>query len=426
LITFQFYNLLKSKLSNLKNNEKYILFILFLLGFITRLAFGIILYYQTGDTYPIASCDGDTYFRYGLLVSKNFSNIYNGNVDPSILYGVGYWGLFIGLIFKVFNNSIIAVIIIQSLIGAFIPLFIYNIARYFFNFNIALLSSIISILQQGLIEASGALYVEALFIPLFLGALYFFINFIKDYTNNNNFDIKKIIFSGLLYSIAYIVRPIIAPLPFVFIIILFFINSFNLKYKLKFLLYFSISASPILLLYWIRNYNISHKLILLSGELSAGYNAFSPLAKIGFDPINHPIESLKFIFSNPWTFINNLSFIFHRTLEFFFLGNFGNFDPLYLTNPSRYNTSISSFIELLSFIFISIGIIFLIRNYKKYKMFLLLITFIILNFYIGPTIFHFVRNARYRWPITPFTSIIAAIGIYFYLIHTIKEYKNYL
>lgn len=163
--------------------------------------------------------------------------------------------LFLSLLRSIADNTFF-VIVVQSIIGLFNLLIIYNIARAL-DISRSFLLVLFCFVNINFINSSMFILTEAVFLTFYLLYLYYFINFYK----KDKFQIKYLIYSSIFLGLATLTRPIAAYYIYASILIIL-ISSGNIKDKIKFLLIFYIFFSAVLLPWKSRNYVIYNNFTL--------------------------------------------------------------------------------------------------------------------------------------------------------------------
>ena len=201
----------------------------------------ILFYNITGTSFDVEASDAVKYNEIGLQIANqlkqgqfNFSLIfskYNFKYDDT-----GY-SIFVGLIYYLFANSIIALRLIQCLIDSLSVLLIYRISKFLWNTKISRFASILSMIFPLQIFYVSVHLKETIMIFFTLVAIYYSIKLVYE-----RFSIIKIFI--LIFSIVAILS-LRTPLALVLIlsIIGYYVinNKKPLYYKVTLLLFFIIS-----------------------------------------------------------------------------------------------------------------------------------------------------------------------------------------
>lgn len=407
LILYSIYGLEKSGIlesirSLIRRLAPYQPIIIFAAAFFIRILFSFLLIHKLGNDYIIASDDGLDFNKYAGLLSK-------GIVTPfySILFEPGYW-IFLGGIYKIFGQNFYIVSLIQSLLGATIPLCIYLISRNHFKMAMPFAAGITCAADIMLIHLSAVLGMEALFLPAFVFGVYL----VFQYKNENGFSQKiRTALIGIMFGVISISRIIIFPTLFIGILWMFFkrkgkIRGFLYDLVIIFAMIMLINA-PIV----IKNYRCTGK-ILFSNLNKRGNQHYSieneKLIRMGINPFKDPIGSLKVIVRNPSSSIKAIyESTMPRVIKVGFSSYFGSFDPIFLLNPRGTPNKFAQTLEFYTYVFLLYGIFLSIKmGYRESYPLLLMMSSIIVIYS-----FFYILNARYRAPIQPFVYIYVILGV---------------
>ncbi len=94
------------------------------------------------------------------------------------------------------------VILIQNILGAFSVVLVYKLAKYTFGNNVALLSSVLFLIESQRLHVANQLMSETLFIMFFLPAFYFFFKYKSDK------KLFNICLSGIFLGLSALTRPV--------------------------------------------------------------------------------------------------------------------------------------------------------------------------------------------------------------------------
>jgi 4-amino-4-deoxy-L-arabinose transferase-like glycosyltransferase len=337
--------------------------------------------------------------------------------------------LLIALVYKIFSQKIFYVYLAQAILGMFITLFIYLIARDSFSKKAGLISSAVSLLYWPLTLYSGILMSEILFIFLTLSGIYLFFK---------GLDTEKVIYfaaCGISIALSSLTRSInllllfIIPLSYMFCIIK------NRKYFFRNTIIFIISFCITIAPWALRNYFKFHKVILVDtlgginlyvgnndrarglyiymsdNDLKAAIKKYVlPQAQyndIVISDTNLKKAAIKYIMQNKVHFVELTTWRLALFASFDFLGVDWILTTYMVKNILFKNMiwHIIVFIsDILFFILAVAGLSSLLKNRKGRILFLFIIYYFCLTslFYI---------SARYRLPVIPFMSIGAAAPI---------------
>ena len=200
--------------------------IIFLLAVIFQIGVFIILsvYFNSPDNF--IGMTGDAYAyktaTENIIKHKTFSLLPNEPFPPDSFRSPGY-PFFLTPLFLVTQNWQI-VLILQSILYAFVPLLIYLIGKQIHEKS-AFIASLIFVFEPTRLFLSNSLLTDSLFTLLFLSFLFYLFKIL------DNFTLKNALFGGLFLGLATLVRPISVFLP-VFVVVLIIIKfGFNKKLK---------------------------------------------------------------------------------------------------------------------------------------------------------------------------------------------------
>lgn len=233
------------------------LFLLFCFSFVLRFAFSVFYWVDKPVTH-----DAQEY----LLLANNL-------VDGK---GYGYeikegdkvehherapiYPLFLTAIISIFGDNYTAIKIIQSLIGAILPLIVYGIAAILYKEKTAWLAAFITALYPPLIWGTAEFLSECLFTTI---GIYGFFLLIK-YSKTDSY--RDLISAAFVLLIAAHIKPVILmSLPFVALWI-FLRKRTKIIQALAHTIIFGIVAFLLLIPWTIRNYIVQEKFILIASE----------------------------------------------------------------------------------------------------------------------------------------------------------------
>ena len=195
------------------------------------------------------------YYERALSISGGMG--YSVNNIPTAYWPIGY-PAFLGAIFYLFNNSILAAQLANVLLDVASIFLIYKIALLLTSSKkIAGLSLLFFSLYLNHIAYCSLLSSEVLFLFLLLLAVYIFIS--------NHNSVKSFVLFGLTIAAAVLVKPIIVLLPLVFLAL-----KFNKKIQYILITYSILLVALIPIT--VRNYNIYKEVFFVS--LNSPVNLF--------------------------------------------------------------------------------------------------------------------------------------------------------
>jgi len=237
--------------------------------------------------------------------------------SPNAYITPGY-PLFLAGIYGITDNGgeygIFAVKMVQALLGTITVIFIFLIAKKIGGFIAGIMAAVFAALYPAFLVVTVYHLTETLYNFIF--CIYLYLQLLSFEKNNKLIHL----FTGLIFGMLVMVRPTIFPL-FVAIYLIELLWNRKKEYLMCFIC-FLIGLLIIMIPWWIRNYLVTGKFILLctqagnpliggayppgfSGSVHVGDNQLKEGIKIiinGF--INHPYEYIK------WFTIGKLKLIF--------------------------------------------------------------------------------------------------------------------
>jgi len=402
-----------------KNDKNFIIF-LFLLSFAFRAAFAVNIVYKTeapgGGNFVLASDDGDTYDR----VAREIVDGKRGAGFPKVEIWGGFWdegySLFLAAIYKIFGRNFYIVTILQSFIGAFLPVLVFLIGRTLFSRAVGIFASIGMSLRTPPIFLSAVLGHEALWLPLIL--LYALMLSFEYRSKVNNYI--YIITAGTALGLVCIFRGLyLYFLPFSCLWILIFWCHKTIAQRLKTI---AVLAAALLFITILTS-------VVFHSPISGGSkdritslwqlerNSLDHFNKVGNNRlieigVNLSMDvrgSLINIARDPVKFIRVCVEIYPaRILGYLQFYQFGFFDPVYLINSARWNNDFMPTLEFYFTIFFISGLFFCInkRRVLTSPVFMVLAY----NILVYSVIFYYMAP-RHRDASLPFIYIIGAFGL---------------
>lgn len=407
-------------------NEKFFLAAVYILAFAVRYFWGTRLLAGVGENFILASDDAVSYDPMAAILAR-------GEVLPKAnvfgLNGFGYWH-FLGIVYRIFGlHNFRAVIVIQSLIGAAVPVFTYMIAKRIFKVRpVSVISSLFTSFNLTLVFLSVVIGIEALYIPLFFLA----VTVAAYFLTAGSFDYKKGLILGSLFGLANNIRGELLFAPFILVFLLFISKMIKRPKDMMIaacsvFLGFALLASIQHIICY-KTYGEYHLTQNVLGNIY-GIDKFTGENKIldglGFNPFKSIHSSLRVFFKEP-VYISELvlSGFFKRSVIYYFQPNFGVFDPIFLVNPaSGYFFRYPVFLQLYGYIFILSGIWFSFIGKEKEniaaKMMLVIFALYISSIYT----FVLIVNSRCRGVLIPVAALFAAYGISMLYRRTRESYR---
>ncbi|MBU4220133.1 MAG: glycosyltransferase family 39 protein [Euryarchaeota archaeon] len=369
------------------------------------------------------------------------SSFYDG-IAKNILAGNGFgypeptayvtplYPLFLSAVYMIFGHNILAVQLLQALIGSLSVLCVYFIAKKIFDEKIGSIAAIIMAFYPHQIFWSGYILTETLYVFLLLFAILFFIRFCERQT------IVNALVAGILLGIAGLTRPIAFCFTAFLIIYIIWLNK-NKVQGLKFSCIFVIGVLLVSSPWIIRNYNTFGEFIPGSTEgwfvfyagnspgatggldgYVTGYQDFTPLNFTSTSERNlsetemnneYKLSSLNFIKENPSSFFK----IMPR-----------KFWNMWRPNYAKASIKNHALMSLPYIIMIALALCGIYYSYQKHKNKLKWILYFFIAYNI---LFHliFIGLIRYRLPVEPVLIIFAAYAISFH-IHRSRRIESLL
>ncbi len=394
--------------------------VIFTLAFLIRLVFGIGIIQKTQDRFPLASDDGQRYDMHGYNIARDISYLRNPDFTPTA-YDTGY-SLFLALVYRVFGRSFYIVVILQSLIGAIVPVMVYLLGMRIMDDPGAILAAFWASLDQPLIMFSCVLGQEALYIPILTSVVFLITKYALG--QGNKISLFYDISIGALLGAANVIRTVI--LYFVPIIsgYMLFVKSAKtlLKKTADVILILTIMFAIIAPLTYL-NFLNSGKFFLLTepkpimdwlhdgGQAGGYFPTNKALAEMGIDPFMDPVGSLAALVKHPLKFLSiEASLLPRRIIALFSCHTFGFFDPIYMVNAARLPNAFASNMEFYTSAMIIIGFFLIVKRRQRRKEAYPMLLVIFYYTMVHVVLFR-MGNIRYRAPIHPYLIIFGALGI---------------
>ncbi|MDD3905533.1 MAG: hypothetical protein PHS46_03260 [Candidatus Omnitrophica bacterium] len=400
-------------------DERIFLIALLIAAIAIRYFWGMRLLGITGANFIIASDDGVSYDRFATILA-------GGNIIPKedALYvsGFGYW-YFLGAAYKIFGvHNFKAIVLIQSLLGAMVPIITYRIGRAIFgNRSAPSIAAAFVAIDMNLIFLSVVIGMEAIYIPVVLCAIWYMVRL---FSRIYNISTKEAFLAGCLFGLAQIIRPELLLFPFVLaaLICIFVKNGMKLKKAFRVIVF--LFAGFLILIsvqgfITYRNYGVFYVVPStgLQGAFSGGISdgqcidENKTLDSMGFNPFKDMRGSIAVFFGHPAEVARLMTFGFlKRFIIFFFKPNFGTFDPFYLVNPgSGYVFGFPLFVQFYGLLFTIFGLFSAFLKKENIPAKTALVSFVALIAFQYS--FVWVLNARYRGVVLPVIMLFMAYGI---------------
>lgn len=191
--------------------------LLFVAAFLAQMAiFAMVIKFGTGRF--LWSSDAEAYFTLAKNLLSHGGFFIRPEWGPSA-YRTPLYPMFVAGLYWLIPQ-LWFVVLIQNILGAFSVVLVYILAKNIFGHKTALLSAILFLFESQRLHVTNQLMSEALFMVLFLPALYFY------FLYRTGGDKRCIILSGLLLGISTLVRPVTQYLPLIMIAFIFFKRPF--------------------------------------------------------------------------------------------------------------------------------------------------------------------------------------------------------
>lgn len=395
-----------------KTHQWIIFGILFLAAFAIRFIWAERLIALTGDNFLRASDDGITYEPFATLIAQARGN----EIGSGVLFwgGVAYWYT-LGFIYKLFGfHNFKAVVFMQSLLNATVPLCIYYIGSKISSKKIAFTAAALTVVELNLIFTTGVIGTEALFVPITIAALTLATYIIC----NNALHNKMLAFLlGILFGISNMTRTEILYFPVILLMIIFFYAQKEPELKknlLSFSCFFSAGLAIILFIHAYQNYTCSGTFTFTTTQAAftfgQGGKENELLIEMNFNPFKDFFGALLVAISHPlnvaWLLIQG---IIRRFLVYCFIPNFGTFDPFTVTNPGFCLIfSYPMYIQVYAFIITATGIIAIKIQKAAGAITTMLISYVLYTILLYSLIAP--KHSRHRAVLMPFFILFFVYG----------------
>ncbi len=350
---------------------------------------------------------------YNLSLGKGYVN---SEGIPTAIRPPGYPFL-IGAIYYIFGHNLLAVRIVQALLGAFQCVLAHLIFRQLFREKVFNMAGYITCFYLPIIVSTLEILSETLFTFILLAGVYLILL---------GPSRKKLFLSGIIWGVALLTKPISAFfMPFLF----YWLLKREKNAFLKSALVLSAGIILILLPWSVRNYTKLHAFVPFSNIGGISLYSSYILAERGFGYVMSPgrfddeyqklqseTERNKYLIKKTVAYVLKHPV---RTAQIALL------KPLYFFYPfdgywypfsfgSKYNIFFGTI-----FVFAIIG---MLTRISEDNMNLNLVYFLLIAFIIGIIVFQGLP--RYRLPIDPFLICLASWGIYWTLKRNINIFKS--
>lgn len=325
---------------------------------------------------------------------------------------------FLGVLYWMFEPSLLLVRIVQSILGTVICLLVYLIARRFFNERVGLIAILIVALHPLFIYSSGVLYPIIIFTLLILLTVFLLSGFEN---NGRQSTLAMLVLIGFCAGLALLTRPVfiflIPFLPVWFLVGEKFSIFETWKFSSVIVLVAGLTVAP----WTVKNYLQYDRLFFITSE--GGHSFYtSNMPDFNIDRTKeektpedverqligiadhekdkvYTRAALKYIVNSPGEFLKIYMQKFINFWRFYPKTMSQNKD----TSQRNIIVSIIFYGFLIPFAFIGMAV-----SIKKWKQYFLLYASI-LSFNLGYSLF--ITTVRYRLPIEPYIVVFASVGI---------------
>ncbi len=381
---------------NYFQNERIFIVTVAVSAILIRIAFS--LANQTGMWADDSSIYDDLGWRYA-----------SGEDVNDVFFPPGYW-MFLGLFYKVFGHNYLLLMILQSFIGAAVPVLTYFIYKEIFNIKTARLSAILVSINSSIIFYSTVIATESIYTPLTLLFLWLLIKVRKSPRA------LFFILIGLLLGLSIIIKSVMLALPIVLLGWMFLIYRRRIRTfimsSVLLVVFVCLTIAPITY----RNYINHDRFILLTEFRQVKDTLMNPALK-GADIYGDTYgDMLKKIAGDPVKFTT--AFIKGAPLQLreLFWGRkiYVPFDLIYIHNASPFAFNLKVYFTFL-FLLGAFAAVFIDRRLRSERFLPLLL----ITYYCVMYIF-FYGKSRYAMPMLPLTIMFGVFGFYYILTETRK------
>ena len=340
--------------------------------------------------------DYDT-IGYNLSQGKGYIN----NEGKPSAYRPPIYPLFLGAVYSIAGHNLMAVRLLQAVLGAFICIFLYRIAKIIFDEKTAKLSGFLCCFYLPLIENTAQLMTETLFTLLIMSGLLLTI------TKKNRFNL---FLSGLMFGLSLLTRPfIIFFSPF----LLFWTMQNSKIEKIKSVTMLCAGILIVLLPWTCRNYiELKSFVPLTNGAGMALYNSYIiPSKGMGFNSLEGIGEAYHKIDNeterNKYLLRKTLEYMIQNISQVVKLAAIKLLVFIYPFDGYWYRISFGSKFNIFwggALSFSIFGIIFGLKDNNALKLF----HFLFISFLLGSVVFY--GSPRFRFPIEPLLLCFAVSG----------------
>lgn len=389
--------------------KRELLYVLVLLvtALLLRCAF-IVLYdggkFLTQEYYSSDSIQYDTAAS-NVMSGKGFLSIDGNRARIGPVYP-----LFLAGVFAVFGHSMVAVRCAQVVMGTLTCLLFYGVARNIFNASAAAISLFMSAVYYPMIQMPAYIMADELNLFLIAALLFLVTNFLSAPSA------IKAVCVGLVYGLSVLCKGALFGFFPLFLVCLLVVLQVSLIRRIAYVCLVALSLFLVILPWGVRNYRIFHKFIpvtIHTGDLL--YKGNSPEAtggsggfhKRGIDFVDAPdnpgtneYERDMFLKNKAVAYIKNNP---KRCMQLACVKFWNMWRPYH--TDTRFISKVvmcCSYLPIVLFAFI--GIMYSMREWRKYLLFYLL-----LGYYAGVHMV-LIGIIRYRYPMEPILILFASYG----------------
>lgn len=176
--------------------------------FFTALVLRVVYVFAVHSVNAQPSSDGITYDQLAWNLARGMGFQLQGEVALYATAKAPLLPWLLSLVYRATGHSYFAALLLQCVIGAFVPLGVRALGRSMFGPGVARIASWLAVVHPLLIFFSGYLLTESLFCVLVLAALTSSVEWLKDPRRSRAFT------AGVWWAFATLTRPTALPLPF--------------------------------------------------------------------------------------------------------------------------------------------------------------------------------------------------------------------
>ncbi|MCX5686636.1 MAG: glycosyltransferase family 39 protein [Candidatus Omnitrophica bacterium] len=407
--------------SGIIENRRLILATIFLIAFAIRLIFGFILVHKTThssygyDGYLYASDDGLTYDPVANKILKDPSVIQRGEIE---LWGNWdcFYSVFLAVVYKIFGRNFYVVVLIQSALGALIPLSVFLIGELLFSKTVGLIAALAVAFKGGLIMESCYMGHEAVWLPL----LYLFILILtRYYKRPERSSFPADILMGAVLGFISLFRSLYFYFaPFLCIWEMAFFRHIKITRRILHLVIVLVCSACIVAggahifnnKMRLLNRDKANMLWSTSREVSPPFQNIGNerLEALGINFFRDIKGSIAVIAKDPVKIISLAAEIYPlRIIAYFESCQFGFFDPIYMLNPTKAKNEFASTLEFYFTLFfvVGLGVCFATKGVVRSPIFLLLVFH---TLFLAVLLFH--PAPRLKETSSPIVYLIGSVG----------------